>query len=811
MPPTYEPRLVLAQPGPHKHEGTASRPLQKSGDHVTDAWYHDLKRRTGESTVVDAVNNWHAAPAGRHLTLKRRPKGELDEELEVWSDASEFSADEEERVAAMNLKRATPDRADATREYKSLHGIGGDPALHQRGLYMSINVAEARDARGRIHPTAASDETRRHEWFLERATSLPFPASGTRELDVCQQQAIQVYCDNVGDLTVLARKRRAVIAAWRKRADQWEFLRKERRFADERRQFLANNSAFALVYEMLAMLGGNGLSFCRYLEMGFPIVGLQDEPRLFGRKGRIGPIITRAQALAMKEEILAEIKRHTAGDSEEDRAEIWRTFLDDCEKGYLEGPYRLGDEQLPERFLPLRRFVVWQRKLDGRIKPRACDNAKHSGTNKLNANRTPIRLDSFATLATTAKRMQVLGKKAAARRGKRAPAVRLFGHDEEAAYKRRIIREKDRKFAVVVTLGPDGELYFGVANVLLFGLESAVLSYNCWGLFLNSVSRRFLHAPCVSYFDDIGGAGFEGDETLPGDVKEFLELPGALFAAEKSTGFASSMVFLGAMVEIIGTETVKLSCTLPRLEQVREQIGSAQKDGQLRPAEASELAGRLTFAISTAWSRAGRAFLWPIYNAALVRNPPFRIGKSLKNALEFWAKASFEHFERFLADDDEPPPTSHILTDATTKRIAGMYKGAETRLPSSSVSRSARPDGPAADALPRREFFSERSTEPIDRNEAKAVVRSVELWCRPGDACMVFIDNETAQGSLVSGTSTSERLRELAKTLWLTALRTNCALWLERVPTKWNGADSPGREKYDDLERRGFRRVRISA
>jgi hypothetical protein len=674
---------------------------------------------------------------------------------------------------------------------------------------MTVNVEGACDRRGRIDPTSASDETRRHEWFLKRATNLPYPASGTRQLDVCQQDAIEVYCANVLDLSVLARKRREVITAWRKRAEQWEFLRKEKRFANEQRQFLANNTAFAIVFEMLAMLGGNGLSFCRYLEMGFPIIGLQDEPGLFNRKvGRIGPVVTRAQMLAMKEQILAEIERHTAGDAPEDRDEIWRTFLEDCEKGYLEGPYRIDDEDLPDQFLPLRRFVVWQRKLDGRIKPRACDNAKHSGTNQLVANRTPIRLDSFGTLATTAKRLQVLGKKVAARRRKRAPEVRLFGHDEEAAYKRRILRAKDRKFAVVVCIGPDGELWCGVANVLLFGLESAVLSYNCWALFLNSACRHFLHAPVVSYFDDIGGAGFEGDESLPTDVKEFLEIPGALFAEAKSVGFTRGLIFLGALVEIIGTETVKLSCTLPRLEQIRGQIDAAQNDGQLRPAEASELAGRLTFAISTAWSRAGRAFLWPIYNAALVKNPPFRIGKTLKNALEFWARASFEHFERVLADDDEPPPTSYIITDATTKLIAGMYESAKhTAPPSCSSSCAPRPVGPAVDMLPRREFFSESSTEPIDRNEAKAVVCSVELWCRSGDACVIFIDNETAQGSLVSGSSNSERLRELAKTLWLTALKTNCALWLERVPSKWNCCDQPSRGKFDDLKRWGFRRV----
>jgi hypothetical protein len=57
--------------------------------------------------------------------------------------------------------------------------------------------------------------------------------------------------------------------------------------------------------------------------------------------------------LAMKEQILAEIERHTAGDSPEDRDEILRTFLEDCEKGYLEGPYRIDDEDLPDQFLPV--------------------------------------------------------------------------------------------------------------------------------------------------------------------------------------------------------------------------------------------------------------------------------------------------------------------------------------------------------------------------------------------------------------------------------------------------------------------------
>jgi hypothetical protein len=99
LPPTYDPRRVMTQRGPYGHGDLARKQLRKTGDSVTDQWYEELQRRTGENAVVEAIGNWHGEPPGKHLTLKRRPAGEL-EAFEEWSDASDFSADEEERVAA---------------------------------------------------------------------------------------------------------------------------------------------------------------------------------------------------------------------------------------------------------------------------------------------------------------------------------------------------------------------------------------------------------------------------------------------------------------------------------------------------------------------------------------------------------------------------------------------------------------------------------------------------------------------------------------------------------------------------------------
>ena len=772
LPPGYDPGRVLREFGPNAGPEPAFR--AKHDDPVAEEFAAAMEARTGETTVTDAINNWGPGRAGRHLTLRKKGSAAADAESD-WTDPDEFSGNED---AACAPERRRGDRKPdkQARKYKSLSHAGGDPSLHQRGLYQSIDTSAA---------PPDLDETGRHAWFLKQALKLNFPMGGTGELDGDLERAIGIYADN---MAACAQQRKVVIAAWERRAAAWrDALGAQRRFGDPVTQRLAENTNFPIVFEMLQAVSGNGLALARALELGFPVIGLLDEPKTFPRtKGRLLPIETRAAALAHKDSIVDEIKRKTARDSAEDTAEIWRSFLEDCSRGSLCGPYRLQDEEVPDRFCALRRFVVWQKKPDGRVKPRPCDDALRGRVNGLTACRTPVRLDSFATLAAAVRKLQVKG-------GGRE--LRLFGEDESDAYKRRITKPSHARYAVVVALGPDGELWAAYARVMLFGTESSVFNFNLWSLCLSAFGRTFLNAVGVHYFDDHAGVGFAQDTELPADCRRFLAIPGAMFGPEKSKGYAEKMVFLGALVEIQQLGGVKLGMTMARLDQIRDQIAGFQREGALSGADAEVLAGRLQFSLSAAWGRAGRAFLYPVYQGAL-RGPAarLRVGKRLTACFDWWSSALLDpsNFERQVESDEAgAAPHSTMISDATPKMVAAVWIGPDR--------------GPGR--ARKKEFFAHARTDQIDRNECAAFTIGFEKWAQPGEPCMIWIDNETAQGAAVKGYSSVAKLLALVKRLWLASVKFRCPIWLERVPTAWNVADAPSRGSYDDLLRWGFQRV----
>ena len=130
-----------------------------------------MEARTGETTVTDAINNWGPGRAGRHLTLRKKGSAAADAESD-WTDPDEFSGNED--VACAPGKRRGDRKPDKqAREYKSLSQAGGDPSLHQRGIYQSIDTSAA---------PPDLDETGRHAWLLKQALKLNFPMGGTGEL-----------------------------------------------------------------------------------------------------------------------------------------------------------------------------------------------------------------------------------------------------------------------------------------------------------------------------------------------------------------------------------------------------------------------------------------------------------------------------------------------------------------------------------------------------------------------------------------------------------------------------------------------------
>jgi len=80
-----------------------------------------------------------------------------------------------------------------------------------------------------------------------------------------------------------------------------------------------------------------------------------------------------------------------------------------------------------------------------------------------------------------------------------------------------------------------------------------------------------------------------------------------------------------------------------------------------------------------------------------------------------------------------------------------------------------------------------------------------------GRALLAFIDNETSQGGITNGFSTSPIFCRVIHAIWTLCARYEITLWLERVPTKLNCSDGPSRNCFKLTDKAGIRRVSAAA
>ena len=69
-----------------------------------------------------------------------------------------------------------------------------------------------------------------------------------------------------------------------------------------------------------------------------------------------------------------------------------------------------------------------------------------------------------------------------------------------------------------------------------------------------------------------------------------------------------------------------------------------------------------------------------------------------------------------------------------------------------------------------------------------------------GEQVVLYSDNKGAEATTAKGSARAFDHNALVHEIWSHALRYNFHLWIERVPSKLNIADSPSRFRYKILE-----------
>ena len=95
------------------------------------------------------------------------------------------------------------------------------------------------------------------------------------------------------------------------------------------------------------------------------------------------------------------------------------------------------------------------------------------------------------------------------------------------------------------------------------------------------------------------------------------------------------------------------------------------------------------------------------------------------------------------------------------------------------------------------------STRVIFQLELLAVLLLLQLYGARlrGSALRLWVDNEGARCSIISGYSAKSWGARIVAQIWVEVARHDIALWVDRVPTKENPADAPSRDNWE-LQRR---------
>lgn len=495
----------------------------------------------------------------------------------------------------------------------------------------------------------------------------------------------------------------------------------------------------------------------------------------------------------------AELMRHrldeiasSSGDLEVDR-QVWSQTEEEVQRGWLRGPVRL--DEVPIGSPISRRFGLRQK-----AKIRLIDDYSASNINAC------VGTTESPTLHTTDVVSAILALwLKSCKESDMDSTLNIRTFDLSSAYRQIALSSSGRGYGFIAVHCPDsGKAKFFQALVLPFGAVRSVHSFlRCaraiW--FLGLVKLKILWS---SFFDDYVTLTRPClSSSTQNSVQALFKLLGWLFAesGKKAEPFDVNCVALGVRFDLSAPRD-GIACvhnTESRVEALCNDLQSLLDRGGVNVAHARSIQGRMMFADSQIFGRAGK-----------------RCMKVLSMA-EFRGWHNFSDFDvscikRFMYLLKSGPPREIransweqvcIFTDACYEADAECWKAGIGGVCFESW------HGP-------KQYFSvkleDEDLELLGVNHKKQVIFEAEalaavvafmLWSPKfaGKRCHLFVDNEGSKFSLISGSSENKTVAEIVEKFTAFEIEQHCYLWVSRVPSYSNIADAPSRGDLTFLER----------
>jgi len=462
--------------------------------------------------------------------------------------------------------------------------------------------------------------------------------------------------------------------------------------------------------------------------------------------------------------------------------------------------------KLQARILP--RFGVWQGRASAR-KVRAIDDGRMSRTNEITRTHETITTPSPEFPAHVVDELA----RACVERGIPIPDVELGLDDLFAAYRRIPTRHQEYMIAAVWDMETEQPIFYEVYGHC-FGLVSSVLNFNRVPHLMCVAAALLFAAPVDHFFDDyltmdlkVGrGSAQECLDALHNAVRLRLE-------PKKRKRSASVQEELGVECDLrkVATERVVLLAPTPaRVADILADLQACQDAGEMSPATAERLFGRISFALTATIGAFGRAATQPLLQRAHEphrrRAAPFT--DAMRRMLEFF-RAVLPSLPPLAVQcgpghvSDMPPVI--VYTDASYNERGWSGLGivvidgsdvweAGCRVPEWLL-QWLRPRGQQVNHLEEVAAVAARLTFPDVLHQRKV---------------LHFIDNTVALSKAVHGYAKDPDMAAVVNSLHACDAALGIDAWFEWVPSHANVSDLPSRDPaaWDDEARVIMGRIR---
>ena len=445
-------------------------------------------------------------------------------------------------------------------------------------------------------------------------------------------------------------------------------------------------------------------------------------------------------------------------------------------------------------------------------KLRPIDDLSISGVNMSTSLPERLKVDAIDECAAMIKEML---KRAG---GKQALVGKTY--DLRKAYRQLGIREDHRRLGWIAVWSPEHQapMVFSMDS-LPFGATAAVAAFLRISRAIKFLGTTLGLLSWTAFYDDfICISRPEDAQSTDMFVRLLFQALGWELSSgpDKDVPFGAVFSALGVQIDLSGTKDgfFEVANTESRKQELQARIAAIVEAGAITPAESMSMRSRLLFAESQIFGRYAKTALRSIGSAALLGKVERPLKLKTVNSLEWMMERVLRCKPRRI--DTSVKETMFLFLDgACSPKLSGeQWSG------TSIGGVVFDPSGKALECF--GEMLPDEVTEAWSKGLKEQLVFEAEIlpylvalsiWSAllENKLLFVFIDNEAAKSSWISGSADSSLVESMLHKGTMLESRLNVSAYFCRVPTHSNVSDGPSRGFFDVCLGMGASRIAVNA